>query len=465
MKTHIRNLYALCVTAICVTAICLLTSCDDIVEVEQPNSQLTATGVFESRATADAAVADIYAQLRETGLLSGKTYGLSNILGVYSDDLVYYGGTTNPVSQFYNNALLPSNAAILSLWNAAYNQIYAANAVYERAANTTALSPADKSQFQGEALFIRALNHFYLTSLFGDVPYISGTNYATNNTVTRMPREQVMSMAIADLETAITLLPAEYPTADRARPNKSVAQALLARVYLYNNDWAESANLASAVINENGTYSLDPDLNNGFLRESTGTIWQLASAYEGRNTDEGSIFIFESGPPTAVALSEELLQSFEPGDLRKALWTLAVTGDTNTWIHPYKYKQRNDTGASVEYSIMLRLSEQYLIRAEARARQGELIGAMEDLDIIRNAAGLNPTTATTQPTLLEAILHERRVELFTEHGHRFFDLKRWGRLADLETVKLGWNDTDALWPLPQAELLANPLLTPQNPGY
>lgn len=465
MKAHIKNLYAYCIAAICIAAICILTSCDSFVEVEQPNSQLTGTAVFESRSTADAAVADIYAQLRETGLLSGKTYGLSNLLSLYSDDMVFYGGTTNPVSQFYSNAVLPSNAAIGSLWNAAYNQVYAANAVYERTSNATALSPADKQQFQGEALFIRALNHFYLTSLFGDIPYVSGTNYAANNTLRKIAKEQVMNFAIADLETAINLLPKDYPTADRARPNKAVAQALLARVYLYNGDWAAASNMASAVINEDGTYLFESDANNTFLRGSTATIWQLAAAYEGRNTDEGSIFIFESGPPTAVALSDELMQAFEPGDLRKTNWTASVTDGSNVWNHAYKYKERNDTGTSVEYSIIFRLAEQYLIRAEARAQQGELIGAKEDLDAIRNNAGLPANTALTQSALLELILNERRVELFAEHGHRFFDLKRWGRLNDLVVSKPGWTATDALWPFPQEELLANPFLTPQNPGY
>jgi hypothetical protein len=115
---------------------------------------------------------------------------------------------------------------------------------------------------------------------------------------------------------------------------------------------------------------------------------------------------------------------------------------------------------------VLRLSEQYLIRAEARARQGDLIGAKDDLNVIRNAAGLGNTIAVTDIAIIDAVLRERRVELFTEYGHRFFDLKRYGTVnAILSLVKPGWEVTDSLLPLPETELLVNPNLLPQNPGY
>jgi hypothetical protein len=108
----------------------------------------------------------------------------------------------------------------------------------------------------------------------------------------------------------------------------------------------------------------------------------------------------------------------------------------------------------------------YLIRSEARARQGELSNAKDDLNVIRNTAGLGNTTAVTQNEILDAILHERQVELFSEFGHRFFDLKRFNALdSALSNVKADWNSTDALFPLPQTELNLNPNIGPQNPGY
>ncbi|UPT69969.1 MAG: RagB/SusD family nutrient uptake outer membrane protein [Flavobacterium sp. JAD_PAG50586_2] len=152
--------------------------------------------------------------------------------------------------------------------------------------------------------------------------------------------------------------------------------------------------------------------------------------------------------------------------MRRNHWVNALTDGTNTWYHSFKYKQQMNTGTTEEYSIVMRLPEMYLIRAEARARQGFLTGATDDLDVIRNLAGLPNTTAVTQQEILDAILRERRVEFFTEGGHRFFDLKRAGQLDTVLTpVKPGWNAYEALFPLPQNELLLNPNMLPQNPGY
>ena len=120
----------------------------------------------------------------------------------------------------------------------------------------------------------------------------------------------------------------------------------------------------------------------------------------------------------------------------------------------------------MEYSIVLRLAELYLIRAETFTHLGDLETAKTDLNKIRNTAGLPDTTASTQQEVLEAILQERRVELFTEFGHRFFDLKRFGKLDEvLGAVKNGWNSNDSLFPIPESELMLNPNLSPQNPGY
>jgi hypothetical protein len=116
--------------------------------------------------------------------------------------------------------------------------------------------------------------------------------------------------------------------------------------------------------------------------------------------------------------------------------------------------------------MVLRLAEQYLIRAEARAEQNELTGAASDLNIIRMRAGLNPTTATSQADILTAIQHERRVELFTEWGHRWFDLRRWGTAVPLLSSEKpnSVTEDDLLYPVPQSEISVNSNLT-QNPGY
>jgi hypothetical protein len=213
-------------------------------------------------------------------------------------------------------------------------------------------------------------------------------------------------------------------------------------------------------------FSLEEDVANVFLKESSETIWQLKPKYGGDNANEGTTFYIGVGPPQVAALRPAFIQDMETGDLRRQHWVGEVTNNTATWYFPYKYKEHQNTGTSLEYSIVFRLAEQYLIRAEARARQGNIAGAQQDLNIIRQRAGLQNTTASTKEELLEAILAERRFELFSEHGHRWFDLRRTGRAGEvLPPIKSGWKSTDVLLPIPEEELLMNPNLKPQNPGY
>lgn len=437
-------------------------SCDSYVDVELPNSQLTGSAVFEDATTANAALSGLYSKLRNGGMLAGGT-GMSYYLGLYADELDHY--QTTSTNNFYTNTLLAGESGISSLWNLSYRQVYEANALLEGVNASVSLSEADRNQLRGEALFIRALIHFYLVNIFGDVPYIKTTDYATNSQASRSAASFVYQQIVADLTEASALLDENYITAERVRPNRSAVRAVLSRVYLYTGNYGAAANEASAVINS-PLYVWEPDLDKVFLKESTATIWQFMPNAPGNNTNEGSSYIFTAGPPPTIALTPSFVNAFEPNDQRKVKWVKAVTNGTGTWYHAFKYKQRVNTAASVEYSIVLRLEEQYLIRAEARARQGELTNAKADLDMIRSRAGLPPSTATTSDEIIAALLQQRRFELFTEFGQRFFDLKRNNQLDGvLSATKPGWNTTDQLWPLPERELEANPKLEPQNPGY
>lgn len=436
-------------------------SCDDFVEVELPNSQLVSEAVFQNKATAVAALTSVYAKMRDNGIFAGSTSGFSHSLGLYADEMELFGSQAGPQA-YYNNSLVANSPTIRQLWNASYNQIYSANAVYEGVAASTALTMQEKNELMGEALFVRALLHFYLTSAFGSVPYSKTTNYNQNATLQKATPQQAFQSAIEDLEMAVALLPEAYATTGRIRPNKSAARALLARVNLYAGNWAEASNDASAVLNQSELYTLPTVLDNEFLKTSTGIIWAFIPS--NNITLEGISFQFTSLPPPFSCLSNELMNAFEPGDERQNKWTKAVTNGTDTRYHPFKYKQASG-GTATEHSIVLRVAELYLIRAEARANEGNLIGAKEDLNQIRNRAGLPNTTAATQTEILSAIAKERQIELFAEHGHRFFDLKRTNQINDVLDFKPGWDNTDVLFPLPEAEVLLNPNLNPQNPGY
>ncbi|MEL1240359.1 RagB/SusD family nutrient uptake outer membrane protein [Flavobacterium flavipallidum] len=445
--------------------VCLpLSHCESFIEVAPPQSQLTGANTFDELPTATAALSDIYIQMRENGIVSGVSNGGTNLMGNYADELDFYG-TNAQLMAFNNHTIVPSSTLISGLWNSTYNQIYAANAVYTGVTNSDLIASEDKNRLLGEALFLRAYLHFYLMNTFGAIPYITSTDYNVNKSISKLTKEELYQNIIADLQQAEVLIPNSYPTAEHVRPNKATVSALLARVSLYAEDWEAAESYATTVI-ENSLYSWEDDVTAVFLKDSPSIIWALHPGIAGLNTKEARTFVFTSGPPTRPALSLNLMNAFETNDLRKTNWTRTIVKASSSWAHAYKYKKNSNTGTSVEYTILFRLAEQYLIRAEARVHNNDLIGAQEDLNKIRNRAGLLNTTATTPEALLEAILKERRVELFLEQGHRWYDLKRAGEAdAVLSPVKPAWENTQILLPLPEAELLLNKNLLPQNTGY
>ncbi|SMC88779.1 RagB/SusD family nutrient uptake outer membrane protein [Pedobacter africanus] len=446
----------------------LVTSCDSFLEVDLPQSQLSNVSVYENYETATTALTSIYGNLRDQGMFSeGAGIGLTGALANYTDEMVAYDESSSKIYiNFYNNTLLPSNTYISGFWNSAYSQIYAANAVFEGAAASTFLTADQKKQLQGEALFIRGMLHFYLSNLFGDIPYVTQTDYKVNRLMARTEIKVVYDLVAADLKNAIAMLPVNYISANKVRPNQLTAKALLSKVYLYQGSWSEAENTASSIIGQSGVYSFEDELNNLFLIGSKETIWQLRSATSDRNTWEGELFILSAGPPLYTALNSVLVNSFANTDLRRSKWMKSVSSGNSTWYYPFKYKEMLFTTVSKEYLVLFRLTEQYMIRAEARAQLDNLQGAKDDLNKIRKRATLDNTVANTKAELLDAILQERRWEFFAELGHRFFDLKRAGKLdVNLSGIKPGWNTTDRLFPIPEKELNTNPNLRPQNPGY
>ncbi|GAA3623403.1 RagB/SusD family nutrient uptake outer membrane protein [Flavivirga jejuensis] len=439
----------------------MLTACTDFVDVELPKNKLSVEDVFTNPETAEAALKNSYVKMRDDQGLASHHLGI--VMGLYTDELESYDSNASNY-QYQNHTLLASDLTVLNLWNSTYNQIYAANAIIEGVGNSVSLTSEEAGQFTGEALFIRAYLHLLLVELFGNIPYITITDYRKNTTVSRMSRVLVYDQIIKDLSLALDLLPDTDISGEKVRPYAAVVEAVLARAYLYTEQWTLAEAFSDRIITKFG--ALESDLNKVFLKDASGTIWQFKPDSDGENTSEGAFFIFTAEPLNNPVLSPVLVNAFEPDDLRQLHWIKAAHG-TATWYHAFKYKEASLTETtSVEYSIQFRLAEQYLIRAEARAQLGDLLGAQKDINAIRNRAGLNDTTASTLKDLLDAILHERWVELFTEQGHRWFDLKRMGKTADvLAPIKSGWKATDILLPIPETELLLNPNLEPQNEGY
>lgn len=440
----------------------IFVSCEKFTEVDPPDHQLTGTVVFEDASTVDAAFAHIYSELRDNAFTDGTTSGLTYLMGHYTDELDLYNLNFQNVQYYADNNVLASDGNVRSLWNSSYNLIHASNSIVEGVQASINLSQDNRNRFLGEAYFLRAFIHFYLMNLFGDVPYIDTTDYRINSTVGRLDEALVQERIITDLLTARELLPT---TGTTFRPNHWVASALLARIYLYKGNWAMALEEANHVLTDGG-YTLNLNLNQVFKKTSTETLWQLDTGTAGANTKEAFTFVFMDGPPPYSALSDHLLESFEVGDARLDAWVGSATDGKDVWYFPNKYKLNTNTATTEECSILFRLAELYLIAAEAEAHMGHGSEALDHLNTIRNRAMLAPITATDQISLLNAIEQERRIELFSEQGHRFFDLKRTGRAdSELAPVKPNWESTDVLLPIPESELLLNPNLEPQNDGY
>jgi hypothetical protein len=149
------------------------------------------------------------------------------------------------------------------------------------------------------------------------------------------------------------------------------------------------------------------------------------------------------------------------------MW-IAEKKDTNgnSYYYPYKYKQQTNTTSTLEYSIIQRVEEQYLIRAEAYIEKGQTALGLQDLNKIRTRSGILGINNLDKSYLLEVLLKERRNEFFTEWGQRFYDLKHFGKLDDkMMMVKSNWKSYFKIFPIPEKEMLINPNLAPQNEGY
>ncbi len=452
----------------------IFASCDLFLDVHPPKTELATASVFTSNSTANAAMTSIYARMATN---NGTPFSrMTWLSGLSSDEFINYGTSEN-IILFYNNSLTAINPNVINyFWTPYYNIIFQANAVLEGLETSTGVSENVKNQLIGEAKFMRAFYHFYLTCFFGEIPVITTTDYRVNATLPRASQSVVYDQIVADLNDAKSVLAPHYVGADgvsnsteRVRPNRPVAEALLARVYLYMGEYEMAEQEASQPIN-NPLFGLLDDLKTVFLKNSTEAIWQV-QPIANTSTTYADQYILTGMPNTessrSTSLSEYLISKYEADDRRLSDWIGSVIVDDQTFFFPNKHRETLNN--SKEYNMVMRLAEQYLIRAEARIRLGKIQNGLHDLNTIRLRAGVQGydiETIDADPLLL--VEQERQRELFAE-GHRWFDLRRTGRIDDVMAVvtpaKGGQWSTDAkLYPIPQNERNNNTSLT-QNSGY
>jgi len=438
-----------------------LGSCEDFLEVPTAKDQIDIDKVFNDDKMATSALMQVYTDLRNNGFLCGSRAGVGYLLACYTDELEVTTTQMPDFRVFYLGNVNATTSGVGLLWKNTYKQIYMLNNIIEGVDKSEVITTQTKKQLKGEAIALRGILHFYLTQTFAEIPYVFTTDFRWNTTIGKQSVSQVMQYAIDDLLTAEQLLNEENTSFEKVRINKYAVKGFLARMYLYVENWNEAQKYALEVITDSGA-SLSA-LDQVFLKESSSTLWQLKPDAEGKNTYEAEAHIFISEPAPQSKLQNVLIASFEPNDLRKELWIKTV-GSGNS-AHAFKYKQRGATASSLEYSKIIRLEEMYLITAEAAAHNNDWDLCNSVLNTLRSRAGLTELEILDKTPALSVIKQERRIELFCEFGHRFYDLKRYELLSELTLVKPNWQNYFQNLPIPEAELLLNPNLKPQNNGY
>ncbi|NML38857.1 RagB/SusD family nutrient uptake outer membrane protein [Chitinophaga sp. G-6-1-13] len=449
-----------------------IVACNKFVDVPSPVNKIAAQELFKDDANATSAVTGIYGQM--ANLVQNIANGsITSLTGITSDELNYINNAA-AIKEFQTNSISTNNSTnVGDFWAPAYKYIYQANASLEGIAASTGISLKTKNQLEGECRVVRSLIYFYLIQLYGDVPLITTTNFNTNTVQRRNSTPEIYDFIINDLIEAKQDLAETYPTTGRLRPNLYTAEALLSRVYLYTGQWGKAETEANNVI-KSAQYSLQTDLTKIFLSGSNEAIWQIAASIDGLNTREGVLFVNSNANAIPnYLISDALMNGFEANDPRKTAWIGTKTISNKIYYFPYKYKlPMSSTSTAKENYVMFRLAEQYLIRSEAKIRQGKTDEGVKDLNIIRGRARGNNSTilpdqpmGATQQQALSYVIKERRIELMTEWGNRWLDLKRFHLCtATLQPIKPGWQDTDTLFPIPLQQILINKNLT-QNSGY
>ncbi len=434
---------------------------------------------------------------------------------IASDNAVSGGENASDVlslQQIDDYTHTPVNSTLTELWQAAYEGINRANYLHQyKAANLAGetVDFAGKDALYGEVYFLRAYYYFHLVRFFGDVPMFVDRrlSLSESKSLDKSPKADIYTQIELDLTNAIAVLPAVQ--VQKGRITKYAAQALLGKVYLYQNKFDLAASTLESVITSNA-FNLVTDFGSIFLAtgengpESVFEIqYSNTSPYYnwgGVTRGQGNLSVQQCGirglngtgaMPYAAGWStnlptQNLAAAYTAGDRRKAVTVLdieaykaanpsfnityQVAPFKNTGLYNQKYLPRKgETSGQVELNYMnnfriIRYADVLLMAAEAfnKSTAPNDTKAQTYLNLVRRRAfgdNLHDISATGA-ALYQAILNERRLELAME-GDRFFDLVRTGQAASKITGFVAGKHE--VFPIPQAEIDISGLA--QNPGY
>ena len=429
--------------------------CDDVLETKLDSEVPVENAITDDISLKSAAVG-LY-DIMQSGTYYGGEFILAQDL---SGGIADATGFQERFAQLDRGIVPPSNAYIQSSWVNVYNLVNASNLI---------LSKMDELQLEddnskGTALFCRALGHFDALRQFGQFTDLNSkfgipvsTNYVDAKTALAIPRATVAQsyqQIIADLQEAIALL--KYET-NRYAITKAGAEALLARVYLYQGDNDNAILYASKVIG-NTTYKLNAKFNDIYDVEGSGeAIFELQFL----GTDGSSLTgLISISPPEVSANYDDY---FEPMDFDNDPRSYRYYDDGKVvYVDKYGTNKNQIDGNS----IIIKLSEMYLIRAEALAKKtpNDLTLALADLNMVRKRSlPSKPFTIADAPNLdafITILLDENGRELGFE-GHKWFSLVRLGRATSMLNIPV----FRTVYPIPQNEITVAKGVLEQNPGY
>ena len=469
-----------------IAVVLLLASCNSILD-KDPIATLDAGSFFQTQEDAIQAVNAAYKPLTFSNGNSNFYWGF----GVLAGDEAITGGDGSRPGLTDIDALThtPRTDEINSFWKLQYSGITQSNLVLDKIKNIT-FDKATENRVTGEALFLRSYYYFLLTQVFGDVPLFTTIVAPDKLKAPRTPKAEIYAQMLIDCDRAAELLPPQYPAAETGRATKGAALALAAKVCIYQKNWNKALEYIAKVKALN-IYGLMPDYQDNFRKKTQNnkeSVWEIQHTNlelgVGNSLNQWWYSKKIVGGYGYAEVTDAFVKEFEVDDSR-IKFTVAQNNEdyfgvvyknsfSSTRYSPRKYLQPDSTvtqkaDGDINYTA-IRYAEVLLWEAEALAELGRVTEAGVPLEIVRARARLqavNPITAlpriisTDKMTMINAIRHERAVELGFEM-HRYFDLVRWGiAAAKIPEFKVGKHE---VFPLPQIEMDLNTNLK-QNPNY
>ncbi|MBU6176921.1 MAG: RagB/SusD family nutrient uptake outer membrane protein [Bacteroidetes bacterium] len=432
-----------------------------------PPANLTPEQALKTEADLLVALRGAYAGLRSTAM-----YGRSlMVIGDMMADNTYQSVlNTNRYTLFNNYTYNTTDGDVSGLWTTAYTVILRTNNIIN--AN---VSGANVNQIKGEARTIRALCYFnlvrYFARPFTDNPAGLGVPIVTVYNADLKPGRntvaEVYAQIHADLNSAYNLM---TTYSNSSQFSKFAARALQARVFLTQNDKANARTAALDVIN-NGGFTLITAAGHGaywansvIRTDKVETIFEVSADAVANNAFDALSYIYsQAGNYGDMLCADDLYASFEAADVRRALYATGVRGGLpSVFVNKYP----NFTGDHTDTKV-LRLSEMYLIVAEATTNETEALTYVNAITAQRGATAI----ASTGTALFNDIMAERRKELAFE-GERYMDMQRFkldinrGANYPAAARAVPYANFRRVFPIPQTEIDVNPTIkAQQNPGW